>query len=56
MYPAGLAPVGDPDRLTDRVAEVLRDAPPVSSEQPYPLQRMLDQTLALYQGVSQAPR
>ncbi|MBK8507157.1 MAG: glycosyltransferase family 4 protein [Candidatus Competibacter sp.] len=56
MYPAGLTPVGDPDRLADRVAEVLRDAPPVSSEQPYPLQRMLDQTLALYQSVSQAPR
>lgn len=56
IYPAGLTPVGDLDRLTERVADLLSGAPPVPSEPAYPLQRMLDQTLALYRALGRAPR
>ncbi len=56
IYPAGLTPVGDLDRLTARVSELLAAAPPVPPEPVFPLRRMLDETLALYESLHQAPR
>ncbi|HRD50126.1 MAG: glycosyltransferase family 4 protein [Candidatus Competibacter sp.] len=56
IYPAGLAPFNDPDALTARVIALLTAAPPVPSEPIFPLQRMLDETLALYESLHQAPR
>ena len=49
IYPVGRVPVGDLDTLTAKVMAVLADAPPVPAEPVFPLQRMLDETLALYQ-------
>jgi hypothetical protein len=56
IYPAGLTPVGDLDALTTRVSELLAVAPPVPPEPVFPLQRMLDETLALYESLGQALR
>ena len=56
LYPAGLTPVGDLDALTTRVSELLVVAPPVPPEPVFPLQRMLDETLALYESLGQALR
>ena len=56
MYPAGLVPLGDLDALTARVIDLLIAAPPVPPEPVFPLQRMLDETLALYESLHQAPR
>ena len=56
LYPAGLTPFGDLDALTARVSELLTAAPPVPPEPALPLQRMLDETLALYESLHQAPR
>ena len=53
-YPAGLVPPGDPRALTERVRALLLNPPPVPSEPVYPLQRMLDQTLAVYQELAQS--
>jgi glycosyltransferase involved in cell wall biosynthesis len=51
IYPAGLTPFGDLDALAARVIELLAAAPPVPPEPVFPLQRMLDETLALYQAL-----
>ena len=56
LYPAGLTPFGDRDVLTARVNELLIAAPPVPPEPAFPLQRMLDETLALYESLHQTPR
>ena len=56
LYPAGLTPFGNVAALTARVAELLTAAPPVPSEPAFPLQRMLDETLALYETLIQTPR
>ena len=56
LYPVGLTPFGDLDALTARVSELLAAAPPVPPEPAFPLQRMLDETLALYEFLHQAPR
>ena len=56
LYPAGRTPVGDLDALTVRVSELLSTAPLASSEPAFPQQRMLDDTLALYEALYQAPR
>lgn len=56
MYPAGLVPLSDLNTLTAHVIELLSATPPVSSELRFPLQSMLDQTLALYESIRQAPR
>ncbi len=56
LYPVGLTPFGDLDALTAKVAALLTSAPPVPSEPVFPLQRMLDETLALYAFLQQAPR
>ena len=55
LYPAGLTPFGDLDALTARVSELLTAGPPVPPEPAFPLQRMLDETLALYEALHQAP-
>jgi len=51
LYPAGLTPVGNLEALTRRVTALLAAAPPVPSEPVFPLRRMLDETLALYEAV-----
>lgn len=56
LYPAGLTPFGDLDALTARVIELLTTAPPVPPEPIFPLRRMLDETLALYEALHQAFR
>lgn len=56
IYPAGSVPAGDLDTLTARVVEWLSAAPPVPPDPGFPLQRMLDETLALYEGLCHAPR
>ena len=56
MYPAGLTPFNDLDALTARVIERLAAAPTVPLEPVFPLQRMLDETLALYASLDRAPR
>jgi glycosyltransferase involved in cell wall biosynthesis len=56
LYPAGLTPWGDRDALTTRVDQLLTAASPVPLEPAFPLQRMLDETLALYESLHQAPR
>jgi glycosyltransferase involved in cell wall biosynthesis len=48
LYPAGRVPPGDVERLTERVAELLRAAPPIAPLQSYRLGDMQDATLKLY--------
>jgi glycosyltransferase involved in cell wall biosynthesis len=55
MYPFGLTPLGDLDQLTSRVKELMHSAPPVPAAPVFPLQRMLDQTVALYESICQSP-
>ena len=56
VYPAGLTPLGDLEHLRKRVTALLDAAPPVPAEPVFPRQRMLDETLALYEALLQAPR
>ncbi len=56
IYPVGLTPFGDLDALAVRVNELLIAAPPVPPEPVFPLQQMLDETLALYESLPRAPR
>ncbi|MCC8999397.1 MAG: glycosyltransferase family 4 protein [Candidatus Contendobacter sp.] len=56
IYPVGLTSFNDLEVLTARVIKLLTAAPPVPSEPIFPLQRMLDETLALYASLYQAPR
>jgi len=56
VYPAGLTPLGDLEHLRKRVTALLDAAPPVSAEPVFPRQRMLDETVALYEALLQAPR
>ena len=51
IYPTGLVPFNDLDALTERVLTLMVAAPPVSPEPMFPLQRMLDETLALYKSL-----
>ena len=51
MYPNGLVSAGDPTALIAHVAALLAAREPVPSESAFPLQRMLDDTLALYQDL-----
>lgn len=48
IYPAGRVPLGDLETLAARVIQLLMTAPLVPPEPKFPLQRMLDETLALY--------
>ena len=55
MYPVGRVPVGDREALLGRVLDLLDAPPPVPVEPVFPLRRMLDETLALYESLRQAP-
>ncbi len=52
IYPEGLVPAGNLERLTEQVKALLAHAPTVPPEPAYPLRRMLDETLALYESWS----
>ena len=56
VYPAGLTPLGDLERLLERVTVLLNAAPPVPAEPTFPRQRMLNDTLALYAELCESPR
>ena len=51
VYPQGRVPLADPVELEQRVAAFVEERPPVPSEHPFVLQRMLDETLALYKSL-----
>ena len=48
IYPSGLLSLGDLDAATRRIESLLNDTPPVPAGDFFPLQDMLDKTLALY--------
>lgn len=56
LYPAGRVPVGDLDKLTDRAAELLGRAPPITPLQRYRLADMQAAVLGLYAEVAAALR
>lgn len=56
LYPAGRVPPGDVETLVARVAGLLDAPAPVPAEPAFPLRRMLDETLALYAALHDAPR
>ncbi len=56
IYPAGLTGAGDLEALTERVRTLLTDAPTVPPDPAYPLSRMLDETLALYETLQRISR
>jgi glycosyltransferase involved in cell wall biosynthesis len=51
VFPAGRVPPADPSAVSFRVSEFLRQRPQVPAHNPFTLQRMLDATLDLYQGL-----
>lgn len=51
LYPAGRVSVGDRETLMARVSDLLAAPPPVPVEPVFPLRRMLDETLALYESL-----
>ena len=53
ILPEGLVGIGDLAGLTERVKEFHRSKPRVPAGHPYTLQRMLDDTLGLYQTAAQ---
>ncbi|PIE82739.1 MAG: glycosyl transferase [Candidatus Contendobacter odensis] len=55
LYPAGLIDTGNRDALVSRVRHVLSTLPPVPAKPAFPLQKMLDETLALYTALHQSP-
>jgi glycosyltransferase involved in cell wall biosynthesis len=56
IYPAGLLPLGNIDESFQRVAQLLQSPQPVPAGDFFPLQKMLDQTLDLYQQLARTPR
>lgn len=56
VYPAGRIPVDDPKSLLERAEALLKAAPLVPAEPAFPRQRMLEDTLALYEHMLQASR
>ncbi|TVR65868.1 MAG: glycosyltransferase [Candidatus Competibacteraceae bacterium] len=56
IYPVGRVPVGDRETLTARVVDLLAAPPPVPMEPVFPLQHMLDETLALYESLHRSTR
>lgn len=56
LYPAGRVPPGDPARLAERAAELLRAAPAIQPLTRYRLSDMQDATLALYAELAQQPK
>lgn len=56
LYPAGRVPPGDPARLAERAAELMRAAPAIQPLTRYRLSDMQDATLALYTELAQQPK
>jgi glycosyltransferase involved in cell wall biosynthesis len=56
IYPAGLLPFDRIDETCQRIAHLLQQPEPVPAGEFFPLQAMLDQTLALYEQLARTPR
>ncbi|MGE5318982.1 MAG: glycosyltransferase [Hyphomicrobiaceae bacterium] len=56
VYPAGLLPLDRIDESCQRLVQLLQHPEPVPAGDFFPLQAMLDQTLALYEQLARAPR
>jgi glycosyltransferase involved in cell wall biosynthesis len=56
IYPAGLLPLGRIDEASQRIAQLLQTPEPVPAGDFFPLQTMLEQTLALYEQLARTPR
>jgi len=55
VFPSGLVPVGDVAAAACLTAELLANCPPVPREQPFTLQRLQAETLAVYEELCQPP-
>lgn len=56
VYPVGLLPLDRIDEACQRVVQLLQEPEPVPPGDFFPLQAMLDQTLALYAQLARTPR
>ncbi|WP_296752286.1 glycosyltransferase family 4 protein [Thiobacillus sp.] len=56
VYPAGLLPLDRLDETCQHIAQLLQHPEAVPAGDFFPLQAMLDQTLALYEQLARAPR
>jgi glycosyltransferase involved in cell wall biosynthesis len=56
VYPVGLLPLGDIDSATQRIARLLDCPETVPAGDFFPLQAMLEQTLAVYEDLASVPR
>jgi glycosyltransferase involved in cell wall biosynthesis len=56
VYPAGLLPRGRIDAACEKIAQLLQQPEPVPAGDFFPLQNMLEQTVALYEQVARSPR
>jgi len=56
IYPIGLLPLDRLDESCQRIAQLLQHPEPVPAGEFFPLQAMLDQTLALYAQLVRTPR
>jgi len=56
IYPAGLLPLDRIDETCRRLAHLLQHPEPVPAGDFFPLQAMLDKTLALYEQLARTPR
>jgi glycosyltransferase involved in cell wall biosynthesis len=56
VYPAGQFPLNQIDETCQRLAQLLQNPEPVPEGDFFPLQNMLDQTLALYEQLDRTPR
>jgi glycosyltransferase involved in cell wall biosynthesis len=56
VYPVGLLPLGDIDSAAQHIARLLDHPKVVPDGDFFPLQAMLDQTLALYEDLAPVPR
>lgn len=56
VYPTGLLPLDGIDATCQRLTQLLQSPEPVPAGDFFPLQTMLDQTLALYEQLARTPR
>ena len=56
IYPAGLLPRDRIDEAGDKIAQLLQQPEPVPAGDFFPLQNMLEQTVALYEQLARSPR
>jgi glycosyltransferase involved in cell wall biosynthesis len=56
IFPDGLAPPGDTAKVASTVRAFLENPPAVPDSHPFTLQRMLDQTVSVYQELLSSPR